>query len=285
MSAGWIAGTVRAHGLVARLPGDRVASEVAATTSLAGAIVRLQSTIYREDLHHGMDVIDVQRVLAASVLWRLRVLAGWVPLAGAALVRALAGWFEIAVIEGRLEALRGASPPTPFVMGRLGLVTSRLGSASTAEAVRSALAASPWGDPGDMSAASVRAHLLARWAERVRDLVPEAARWAAEAQALAVARGIRAGRAASSSADAVMAAAPAASRAFVSLALEDPWPAESTWWRRVDGDAHAMMRRTVGAREIVVGACALMAVDAHRMASAVEIASRGGGSLEDADAA
>ncbi|HSP65258.1 MAG TPA: hypothetical protein VLO10_03620 [Candidatus Deferrimicrobium sp.] len=273
MSAGWVAGTVRARALVAQLPAPSLMSEVAACVSLDRAADRLEETVYGEHVHPGMSGIELQRALATAVLWRLRVLAGWVPLGGAALVRALAGWFEIRAIEERLAALHGASVPPPYAMGRLGVVASKAASATSVEALRRLLAPSVWGDPGDMAPAPLRAHLLARWAARLRREAPEARPWVDDAVALSVMRDVRAGRRAS----------PAASeqQSTTTAAL---WSAEQVWWDRVAVDARRMLHARLGSREVVVGACALMAVDAHHMSSAIELAAGGGGSLETIDA-
>jgi hypothetical protein len=273
VSAAWIAGTVRARALVAQLPGPALAAEVAGSGSLDVATDRLEQTVYGEHLHAGMSGIELQRAIAAAVLWRLRVLAGWVPVGGSALVRALAGWFEIRVIEERVAALHGALVPPPYATGRMGIVASRATAATSVDALRRLLASSAWGAPGDMAPASLHAHLLARWAARVRSEVPEAQRWVDEAVALAALRDTRAGRAPLGTA-----------RETLSTAADDLWSAEQLWWRRVAADARRMLRARLGSREIVVGACAVMAADAHRMSSALEIAASGRGSMETIDA-
>ena len=53
------------------------------------------------------EVVAAQRGVAETLLWHLRILAGWLPAAGAGLMRALAGWFELQNIDARLAALAG----------------------------------------------------------------------------------------------------------------------------------------------------------------------------------
>jgi hypothetical protein len=67
------------------------------------------------------------------------------------------------------------------------------------------------------------------------------------------------------------------------LGVEDPdalWEAEARWWARVDHEGAALARRPVAGRPSIVGATALLAVDAWRVRAALELAARGGGPTE-----
>ena len=137
MSAGWTAGAVRARALAVRRLGPGRTRTLAVSSSLTGALELLATTPYGRNVRPGQDLHGAQRAVAATFLWHLRVLAGWVPSGGVRLPRAAAGWFEIANLE---QALRGA--PVIFDLGALAAVKpSETGN------VRQWLAASPWGDP------------------------------------------------------------------------------------------------------------------------------------------
>jgi hypothetical protein len=69
--------------------------------------------------------------------------------------------------------------------------------------------------------------------------------------------------------------------------VEEPaglWRAEARWWRRVDRDATALVGRSTPGRAVLVGAAAVLAADALRVRTALEVAARGGDVGEDADA-
>ena len=66
---------------------------------------------------------------------------------------------------------------------------------------------------------------------------------------------------------------------WVLAGVRDPvdlWRAEAGWWRRVEDDAFGLRRRAAFGRATVVGAAALLAVDAWRVRAALEVAARGG---------
>ena len=94
----------------------------------------------------GQDLATAQRAVAETLLWHVRILAGWLPAAGAALVRALAGWFELMNIDARLAALAGeGGEPRPFALGTLATAWSDVERARTVEEVARAVAGSAWG--------------------------------------------------------------------------------------------------------------------------------------------
>ena len=79
MSTGWVAGSVRARALARRRLGAAAARQLAASGSLADALRVLSATHYgREDLR-GQTLAGAQHAVARTVLWDLRVLAGWLP--------------------------------------------------------------------------------------------------------------------------------------------------------------------------------------------------------------
>jgi hypothetical protein len=59
------------------------------------------------------------------------------------------------------------------------------------------------------------------------------------------------------------------------------WRAEARWWRRVDHDGMALVRRSTPGRAVLVGSVAVLAADAWRVRAALERAARGGGPGEE----
>jgi hypothetical protein len=233
--------------------------------------------------------------VAAALLLEVRLLAAWLPPGGAGSLRALAAWFELANVEDRLAYLSGGPLPAPFELGALSSAWDTLAPAQSAEELRTLLAASSWGDPGGARAADV--HLATRfaWARRVIDELPEARAWAAGAAALLLAGELLVARRAIEPALVrgtgvggrwPGAETPAELRARLpgpagwALAdVKEPaelWRAEGAWWRTVEADARQMVRSQAAGREIVVGAVALLALDALRVATALAVAAQRG---------
>jgi len=201
MSAGWVAAGVRSQAMAHRRLGTPAVRRLAATGSLAEALGTLAHSPYRRaaragpvaDLASGEAgppgrVAETQRAVAETLLWNLRVLAGWLPAAGTELLRVLAGWFEIANVDEHLRALAGRPAEPPFRLGTLATAWPRLAAAGSPGELREALAASPWGDPGGASDRDISLGMRLAWADRVAARVPVARPWAAGAAALLVAR-------------------------------------------------------------------------------------------------
>ena len=58
--------------------------------------------------------------------------------------------------------------------------------------------------------------------------------------------------------------------------VQDLWRGEAAWWHRVEQDGFALLRGSGYDRKPVVGALAVLAVDAWRVRAALETAARGG---------
>jgi hypothetical protein len=296
LRAAWIAGTVRGRLLLARRLGDERARALAATTSFAEAHRLLLASPYGRDLGAVEDVASAQRAVAATALWHLRILAGWLPPDGAVLLRALAAWFELVNIEHHIAwIVTGTSAPTPFELGGLATVWPRIESTRSLAEVRLALATSPWGEPAGDELVSLHFGLRAGWARRVIDHAFEAREWTHAAVALFAARelllggdddargllalpGVRESWLSAATVPQLTALLPARIR-WALRGVENPeelWRAELAWWQRVDRDAEALMGRGVGSSVLVTGTAALLAVDARRTAQALAIASLGG---------
>ena len=299
MSVGWVAGSARGRLLLGRRLSSRAALDVARAGSAGEALAALAASPYGREADLGSDVATAQRAIAATTLLRLRILAGWLPPGTVGVVRALAGWFEAVNIEDRLAYLLGHAPQRPFALGSLSLAWPALSRAQTPADLRTALATSPWGDPGRDEPADVHVALRVTWARRVLAEAPEARAWVGGALALLLARGLAPGGGARvpAAVDTLLGSAWRQAQTIRSLAValpndaawvlegvDDPqelWRAEAAWWERVERDAEGMVRGHREGRRTVVGVVALLGVDARRASMALAAAARGGPRLFD----
>lgn len=81
MGAGWVAGVTRARALRTGCLGAEGTGQVAASRELDDALRYLAATPYRHDVIPGATPAEAQRAVSATLLWHLRVLAGWQPAA------------------------------------------------------------------------------------------------------------------------------------------------------------------------------------------------------------
>ena len=305
MSGGWVAGSVRARAMVRRCIGVGAARELAACGSLREALQALAATPYGRERLPGLTLSAAQHGIASAILWDLRVLAGWLPGDGVRLLRALAGWFELANVEELLEAKAGRPVEAEFALGALATAWPRLRQAASPAGLRAVLAASAWGDPGGETAEAVLLGMRSRWAARVAAIGDPARSWAAGAEALLLAgqrfapgretrdtgTGGVPGMLGATAAGAVTLdelgrRLPARAR-WVFAGISSPgdlWRAEAAWWTRVERDGFRLLRTSGLDNGPVLGAVAVMAADAWRVRAALEIAARGGGPLEAYDA-
>ena len=305
MSAGWVAGSVRARALARRRLGADSARQVATCQSLHEALGLLAGTAYADAGQQSQSLAAVQHAIVAEVLWNYRVLAGWLPRGGLSLMRPLAGWFEIANIDELIEELNGRPGGERFELGALATAWPRLRQAASLAELRAGLAASAWKDPGGSSGPQMRAGVRARWAERVAAIGGPAAIWAAGAVALLVAgERFAAGRepnpAVHAAARSLLGLAAAGAATFAELrdrlpsrlawalapaqSAGDLWRAEAAWYARVERDGLGLLRSSAPDWHPVLGAAAVLATDARRAGAALELAARGGTALEAFDA-
>jgi hypothetical protein len=305
MSTGWVAGSVRAKAVSRRRLGVAEARALAATESLREALLALATTPYGHDVRADHTLAQAQHAVLATLLWHLRVLAGWSPREGADMLRLLAGAFEIANVDEHVGQLTGEPALSPYHLGSLATAWPRLARTTTLTELRGALQSSPWGDPGDASPRSIRMAMRLSWAARVITELPEAAPWAAGAAALIVAREnqlVLRPLPESLARMAAQALGPTGvgARSLPDLAnairrdarwaiedIRDPkdlWRAEAGWWRRVESDGFMLLRTSRFSRGAVLGAVAVLAADAWRVRAALELAARGGAPLEVFDA-
>ncbi|MGW3151835.1 hypothetical protein ACWDG1_46045 [Streptomyces sp. NPDC001177] len=299
MSAGWVAGAVRAKALVDRYPGADGAREIAACATLDDALQCLAATPHSRYVRTAVGLLEAQRAVSATLLWHLRVLAGWLPRGGARLLVPLAAGFEIANVTSRLLAQDGrpTEAPEPYRLGALETAWRNLEHAGTPAELRAILAASPWGDPGGDTPWALVTGMRMAAARRTAVVVPHARPWAEGRAALLIARElfvhqrslstpVRRDAARLLGARAPSAATfqefreglPAATRWVVADVAEPGglWRAEAGWWRRVHNDGAALLRDTRHGPRVVVGAVAVLSVDAWRVRAALESAARGG---------
>ena len=305
MTAGWVAGTVRARAMNSRRLGAAGARALAASPSLADALDTLSTTPYGHDVRPDQTLAQAQRAVTETLLWDLRVFAGWLPREGGDQLRVLAGWFEVADVDDMLREMSGHTVPPRYHLGTLATAGNRLDDARSPAELRAVLTASPWGDPGGDSPHEMGTALRLSWAERIVAAVPPARPWALAGAALLVARVLFVAEkslpdAAAASARRLLGAAAPQARSlpeFVGtlprdarLAFDgverpdDLWRAEARWWSRVESDAAALRRRPRFGPEPVIGTVVTAAVDAWRVIAALECAARGGRALEDFDA-
>ncbi len=301
MTAAWVAGGVRARSMRLRIVGREELRAVAAAPTLEAAIERLAATAYGRTVHPGESLVEAQHAVFATTLWHLRVLAGWLPAAGARVARTLAGAWEIA---NALAAVGdGQSNGAPYDLGALATARRGLRDATGAEQVRAALARSAWGDPGTVDAEQLVTWMRVRWAERVTTEVPAPSDWAAGWLALLLARVLFAehrlppprplGRDVLGSGwrDAFDLASfrkqLPASAAWALVDLDSPadlWRAEAGWWARLERDAEAMnIDARPGRPEAFVASVALLAADGWRVRAALALAARAGSPMEAFD--
>ncbi|MEZ5184453.1 MAG: hypothetical protein R2720_01780 [Candidatus Nanopelagicales bacterium] len=297
MSTSWVAGSVRARAMARRRLGAGAARSLADMPSLDDAVDVLAASPYGHDVRPGQSLEEVQHAVAATVLWHLRVLAGWVPHGDARILRVLAGGFEVANTDEHVRVLSDGADTKPFQLGGLTTAWPWVSTATSLAAVRDALGQSAWGDPGGDTPAVFHLGMRVSWADRVASQIPGIHPWAAGAVALLMAREVlvaghrpteaiarMAGSMLGSrwldarSIPALAAAVPTSAR-WALAGVEDPddlWRAEVGWWARVERDGFKLLRQPVASPDSVVGAAAVMAADAWRVRAALEVAARGG---------
>ncbi len=303
MTAAWVAGSVRAKALARRRLGAAAAHALAQAGSFTAAVEVLARSPYGQRIPVDATLAQAQRGIAETLLWHLRVLAGWLPAAGAEILRAFAGGFEIANIDEHLQGMQGREAEPPFRLGSLATSWPQLATAGTPGELRAALAQSPWGDPGGETPLELQLGPRLRWAETLASLVPQAEPWVCGAVALLVARELAAGRGLPPSARTIAArligtvpsglsfldlasrVPPRASWALENVrAADDLWAAEVAWWQRVRRDGTRLLNSSGFGNDRVVGVVAVLAADAALVRGALELAARPGIAPEVLDA-
>jgi len=305
MGAGWVAATVRAKAMARRRIGAGAARRIALAPGFADALGLLDGTAYAEASAPGTSLREAERLVAAAELWQLRVLSGWLPRSAVGLARALGGRYERANIEAHARRLAEPGRQQQYYdLGSLALSWPRIAATTSAQELREALAASPWGDPGDGSPAALHDVLLLRWLRMVAAEAAPAIEWATGAATLVAAKQLLV--ATTGPADwLVRAAAPLIGAEWVDArsvsALRKAIPAAGQWvldgvgsaeglWRaeaglaaRIESDGFRLLRHGTPGVEPFLGAVAVLAVDGWRVRVALADAALGGGQGEVLD--
>lgn len=306
----WIAASVRARSLAhGRLgPGgvhavltapDRERGLQVAAASLYHDLVDLADPADLADLADlataRRDPAAVEHQIGDALLWRLRVLAGWLPPGGTGVLRSIAAYFERENILRRARALHNiAAEETDeagdYVLGGLASSWAAASRARDDAALRSALAASPWGDPVDVDPVTLADTLtLAAW-RRLVAVAPITRPWARDAAVLLAARlkviehGTPTDRqralaapligrewASATDLDELRASLAPSARTSVD-GVDGPdelWRAESALVARIDDGAVRMLRVARPGPDVVLAAAATLMVDGWRLRAAL----------------
>lgn len=318
MRSDWVAASVRARSMAQRRAGAGTCRFVAAAPNLQAGLERLSDSAYSDELRAAQTLPGANLATRRTVLWQLRVMAGWLPAGGARLVRAAAAVFEadnILALELRLrrgqtvqgpgttagsrDAAAGMPDQQFFDLGGLATAWPRLRTAGSEQELRLILSASPWGDPGTESALADVLSVV--WLRRLTSEAAEVRPWAASAGALLCARLVLVNRTApdprllallrplvgtgwtgADTPEALRASLPpAAARALEPVADPmDLWRAEAALATRVEADGFRLLRAGLPGPDVVLGAMAVLAVDAWRVRAGLAAAAVNAGSSE-----
>jgi hypothetical protein len=302
VSTAWVAGVVRAKALAERRLGAGGARALAARPGLGAALQDLETTPYGHDVHVGQSLAEAQHAVGASLLWNMRVLAGWLPREGADVVRLLAAGFEVANLDEHLARLHGDPAGPAYALGTLDTAWARLAATTSLTEVAEVLGTSSWRLREVETRREIQVGLRLAWADAVVGRVPAAATAARTGAALLVLREVALeGRTLSpplarrasyvlgpafvdaltsgrNDVTAARAALPGTARSALAELdrLEDLWRATAGWWRQVEHEGFRLLRDSTYDQRPVVGALMVLAGDAWRVRAALETAARGG---------
>lgn len=304
MNADWVGASVRARSMARRRVGAGAARQIAAQPSLEDALALLADSVHAERLVGRTTLAQAQRATHETVLWQLRVLAGWLPAGGTGLLRAVAGGFERDNILALARRLDGRTTPADFELGALATAWPRLSRSTSLADLVAALERSPWGDQGP-GGTVVPDVLTLVWLRIVAGAAPEARATAAGAAALTVARARLVDRTApaprvlelarpligrgwetAEDLAAFRAAMPSSVRTVLEgvEAVDQLWRAEAGLRGRVEADAFGLLHGPRPGPQVVLGAITVLATDAWRVRAALAAAATGAGSSEVLDA-
>lgn len=307
MKADWVAASMRARSMAQRRAGAGTARAVAAQPTVDDALSLLRDSSYAQRLAGATDLGAAERAIRESVLWQLRVLAGWLPASGTALARAAAGTFEIENIMAlALQLDGGPRAPEPYDLGSLATAWPRLRSAGSSKELAEILHASTWGKVDASDQGPLRDSLTVAWALRLASTAPAARPWCGAACVLIAARGLDVDGVAPAqpllrslrpvlghsweTADGIEAFASALPPSLKSVfrdvgSPQDLWRAEARACATVEKDGFGLLRGHLPGPEVVLGAIAVLAMDAWRIRVALAAAAAGAGSSEVLDEA
>ncbi|MBT1002545.1 hypothetical protein KIH31_08000 [Paenarthrobacter sp. DKR-5] len=307
MKADWVAASVRARSMAQRRSGAGTARAIAALPTLESAVAALHGSSYADRLSGTAGLGAAERAIQEAVLWQLRVLAGWLPASGTALARAAAGTFEIENITGLARRLAdGTLSGEPFQLGALATAWTRVREAASADELVSVLRTTAWGDVGTAQSGTLRDALTVSWARRLAAVAPSARPWCDAVCVLTAARALMvdshlpsapvlhhlrpvlgsAWESASTLAGFSDALPPSLRK--VVLGIDSPqelWRAEARLRASVQAAGFRLLRASMPGPDVVLGAIAILSVDAWRLCAALAAAAAGAGGSEVLDAA
>lgn len=306
MTANWVAASIRARSMAQLRLGAGRCRQLATATNLATALALLADSGYAKRLVGVTGLMAAQRATNETLLWQLRVLAGWLPPGGTGLVRAIAAVYErdnIVALAGRLAG--GPELSAAYQLGGLATAWPRLREQSSLPALTEALQRSAWGIPGPIDAVALRDVLTLAWLRRLSAAAPAAGRWARSASTVVAARMVLVDHTAPTSRvldlvrpwlgrewantrdlDRFRASLPRLSQTVLD-GVDDPgdiWRAEAQMRTDVEADGLRLIHGALPGPEVVLGAIAVLAVDGWRLRAALAAADAGTGSSEVLDA-
>ncbi len=307
MKADWVAASVRARSIAKRRVGAGASRAIAGQPDLEHALSALRDSSYAERLSSIGRLTAAERALQETVLWQLRVLAGWLPPSGARLARAAAASFEIENIVALARRLAGGPVPAEaYHLGALATAWPRVQTARSPEELSGVLRASAWGDVGSAAPGPLRDALTVAWARRLAATAPAARPWCGAVCVLTAARILTVdgampappllnllrpvlGRSweAAAGITAFSSALPPSLRTVLRgvSAPTELWRAEARAYAAVESDAFGLLRSPMPGPDVVLGAVTVLAIDAWRVRAALTAAAAGAGSSEVLDEA
>ena len=307
MKSDWVAACVRARSMAQRRVGAGSSLELAAEPTLAAALAALAPTYYAERLHGVSNLAAAERAISETVLWQLRVLAGWLPGTGTALARATAGTFEIENIVALAHQLDGGTAAAePYRLGALATAWPRLGQADSRERLAALLRTSAWGDVGGGGPGQLRAALTVSWVRRLAAVAPPAQQWRGVACVLAAARSLgpdgvsaapqllhllrpvlgREWEGTRNIADFRASLPPSLQKVVRDLVSpQELWRVEARVHGQVEADGFRLLHDSLPGPDVVLGAIVVLSIDAWRVRAALAAAASGAGQSEVLDEA
>lgn len=304
MIADWVAASVRARGMAQRQVGRGGCDRIGASRDFDGALALLSGSIYGVRLEGVSTLSEAQRAVNDTVLWHLRVLAGWLPASGTQLVTAAAAGFEVDNIVALAQHLQGRANATAhYELGALATAWPTLSTATSLTDLSAALRASRWGEVGTPTDADDLVDVLTvAWLQRLTAVAPAARSWTLTMIVLIAARILFVDHAAPTARfvqtvrpriaeawrsthdlTAFAAALPRSAReAIIDVeAPEELWRAEMRLITTVSDDAARLLHGSSAGPDVVLGAVALLAMDAWRVRAALAQAAAGAGGSFD----
>ena len=306
VGADWVAATVRARALARRRAGTGTSAAIARAATLQDGLQMLEGTAYEQWIAGAADLTAAEHATRGTVLWQVRVMAGWLPVSSSRLCRSVAAAFErdnLVALAGQLAG--GHTAPEAFDLGTLDTAWSRLRSVGSTAELRAELARSPWGAVGPDDSPALQDILTMVWLRRLADTAAPARPWALAGGALIAARTVLVDRARPSprlrqllhpligtaweTATDVESMQDSLPRALGPLfagvtAPTDLWRAEARARTTVEADGFRLLRSALPGPDVVLGSLAVLTIDAWRIRAALAASALGSGHSEVLDA-